>query len=60
MDSFAMSVMFSVDIQKYGALSTYTIGRYRWKPTNFSYVGFFFGISNSTYKMSSRCTQSLM
>ena len=60
MDAFAISDIVSVDMHKYGALSTYTIGRDRWKPTNFSSVGFFLGMSNSTYRVSSRRNQSCM
>ena len=34
MDAFAISAIVSIDMHKYGALSMYTIGRDRWKPTN--------------------------
>ena len=35
MDAFAKYTIVYVDMQKYGALSTYPMGRDRWKPTKY-------------------------
>ena len=60
MDMFAISTIFSTDIQKRGALSTDTMGRCRWKLTNCSLVGFFHGTKNAIEGVSSRRTHSRM
>ena len=43
-------------MNKYDALSMYPMGRYKCKPTNCSYVGFFLGMRNNTDGLYSRQT----
>ena len=60
MEALAMSEMVSVNMQKYGVMPTYLIGRDRWDPTIYSSVNLLLYMRNYTDRVSSMCTQIRM
>ena len=57
MDWLAKYVTVSIAMQKYGALSTHTMGRYKWNPTICSSAGYSLGRSKDVDGVYSSLTQ---